>query len=259
MRLRPALFWPLVLIQLWFAHAIGYLAHEYAHSFTAWIVHYKANPLALNYGHLSLKNILLQADIDENVDYDPIFASGRGWLASLIAVSGVLIGNGISYIVSRLLYAKAKQKKMYGWSMFFFWVCVMSVGNFLCYVPIRTFATHADMATTAKGLGASPWLIAIVLGIPFAIALWHFFAKILPDAEAFLLPGALVSQRVFVLLTTYLVFGFFGSVGIHGYGGVAHWLSVISMYILFPVVSILCWPRSGAEGRSVSHAAEVIL
>jgi hypothetical protein len=68
MRLRPALFWPLVLIQLWVAHAIGYLAHEYAHSFTVWIVHYKANPLALNYGHLSLKNILLQADIDENVD-----------------------------------------------------------------------------------------------------------------------------------------------------------------------------------------------
>lgn len=61
MRLRPALFWPLVLIQLWFAHAIGYLAHEYAHSFTAWIAHSKANPLALNYGHLSLKNILLQA------------------------------------------------------------------------------------------------------------------------------------------------------------------------------------------------------
>jgi hypothetical protein len=257
MRLRPALFWPLVLIQLWFAHAIGYLAHEYAHSFTAWITHYKANPLALNYGHLSLKNILLQADIDENVNYDPIFASGRGWLASLIAVAGVLIGNGISYLVSRLLYAKAKQKKMYGWSMFFFWVCVMSVGNFLCYVPIRTFATHADMATTAKGLDASPWLITIVLGIPFAIALWHFFSKILPDAEAFLLPRALLSQRVFVVLTTFLVFVFFGCAGIHGYGSVSHWLSAISMYILFPVVSILCWPRSGAEGRGVSQAAEV--
>jgi hypothetical protein len=114
---------------------------------------------------VSLNNILLQADIDENVDYDPIFASGHGPLASLIAVAGVLIGNGISYLASRLLYAKAKQKKMYGWSMFFFWVCVMSVGNFLCYVPIRTFATHADMATTAKGLDVSPWMITLVLGI----------------------------------------------------------------------------------------------
>jgi hypothetical protein len=113
------------------------------------------------------------------------------------------------------------------------------------------------MATTAKGLDVSPWLIAIGLGIPFAVALRHFFAKILPDAEAFLLPGALLSQRVFVVLSTFLVFVFFGGAGMHGYGSVAHWLSVISMYILFPVVSILCWPRAGAESRSVSQAAEV--
>jgi hypothetical protein len=31
------------------------------------------------------------------------------------------------------------------------------------------------------------------------------------------------------------------------------------MYILFPVVSILCWPRSGGEGRDALQAAEVTL
>ena len=251
MRLRPALFWLLVLFQLWLAHAIGYMMHEYGHGFTAWIVHYKANPLALHYGHLSLNNILTQTDIDENVDYGPIFAAGRGPLASLIAVAGVLFGNGLSYIISRFFYAKARQREMHGWAMFFFWLCVMSVGNFLCYVPVRTFTTHADMATTAQGLGASPWLIALGLGVPFAVALWHFFAKILPDAEAFLLPEALLSQRVFVLLTTCLVFVFFGGSGLHGYGSPSHWLSAISVYILFPVVTIICWPRSG--GRSMAR------
>ncbi len=243
MRRRTALFWLLAVIQIWIAHAIGFFMHEYGHSFTAWLLHYKANPLALNYGHLNLDNLLWQSDIDENVDYTPIFAAGRGPLASLIAVAGVLIGNGISYIVSRLLYAKAKQRKMHPWAMFFFWLCVMSVGNFLCYVPIRTFTTHADMATTAQGLHASPWLIAVVLGIPFAIALWHFFAKILPDARTFLFPESLPSQWVFVLLTTYLVFDFFGGSGIRGYGSASRWLSVISVYVLFPVVTILCWPR----------------
>jgi hypothetical protein len=243
-------------MQVWIAHTLGYLIHEYAHSFTAWMLHYKANPLALHYGHLSLNNILTLGDIDENVDYDPIFASGHGPLASLIAVAGVLIGNGISYVVSRLFYAKAKHRKMQAWAMFFFWLCVMSVGNFLCYVPIRTFATHADMATTAKGLNASPWLIAVVLGVPFAIALWHFFAKILPDAEAFLLPDPLFSQRIFVLMTTFLVFVFFGSAGLHGYGSVSHWLSAISMYLLFPVVSILCWPRSGARVMTTQYNAK---
>jgi hypothetical protein len=243
MRLRPGFFWFLVIIQLWTAHAIGYLMHEYAHSFTAWLLHAKANPLALNYGHLSLENILFQSDIDENVDYAPVFAAGRDAVASFIAVAGVLLGNGASYIVSRVLYAKTRQKEMGAWAMFFFLLCVMSVGNFLCYVPIRTFTSHADMATTARGLHVSPWVIALLLGIPFACALWHFFAKILPDAETFLFPEAPLSQWMLVLLTTYLVFVFFGSAGAHGYGGVSHWLSVVSECILFPVVTILCWPR----------------
>jgi hypothetical protein len=243
MRPRTALFWLLALVQLWVAHAIGYLMHEYAHSFTAWLLHWKANPLALNYGRLNLKNIVFQADIDENVDYDPIFAAGRGPLASLIAVAGVLIGNGISYVVSRLLYRQARQKKMRAWAMFFFWICVMSVGNFLAYVPVRTFTTHADMATTARGLNVSPWVIAIVLGIPFAAAIWHFFVKILPDAEVFVFPEALLSQRVLVLVTTFLVFVFFGGAGIRNYGSVSHWLSAICEFILFPTVTILCWLR----------------
>jgi hypothetical protein len=243
MRPRTALLWLLIIVQLWLAHAIGYMIHEYAHSFTAWLFHAKANPLALNYGRLNRDNILLQADIDENVDYAPIFAAGRGPLASLIAVAGVLIGNGISYIAGRLLYGWARRKQMYAWTMFFFWICVMSVGNFLSYVPLRTFTTHADMATTAQGLHASPWLIALVLGIPFSIAIWHFFAKILPDAREFLFPDAPPSQQVLVLLTAFLVFVFFGSSGIRNYGSVSHWLSAISEFILFPVVALLCGPR----------------
>ena len=105
---RGRIFWKRVSAVLafsflfWLAHALGYLVHEYAHSFVAWLLRYKANPLALNYGHLSLDNVLTLGDIDENVDYDPIFAAGRGPLASLIAVAGVLFGNGIFYLLSRL-------------------------------------------------------------------------------------------------------------------------------------------------------------
>jgi hypothetical protein len=244
MRPRTTLIWLLVTVQLWLAHVIGYMMHEYAHSFTAWLLHYKANPLALNYGHFSLDNILFQSNIDENVDYVPIFAAGRGPLASLIAVAGVLIGNGISYLVSRFLYRRARQREMRAWAMFFFLLCVMSVGNFLSYVPMRTFTNHADMATTAQGLRVSPWVIAIGLGIPFALALWHFFARILPDAETFLFPESPFSQWVLVLLTTYLVFVFFGGSGIRNYASISHWLSVISESILFPIVTVVCWLRS---------------
>lgn len=240
MRQRTALIWLLAIFQLWLAHAIGFMMHEYAHSFTAWLLHFKTNPLALDYGHVNLDNLLFQEDIDENVDYAPIFAAGHGSLAAFIAVAGVLIGNGLSYILSRVSYARARERKSRGWAMLSFGVCLMSVGNFLSYVPVRTFATHADMATVERGLGVSAWVIAIVLGVPFAVAIWHFFAKILPDAEMFLFKNEPVLQGVLILLTTYLVFGFFGGSGFHNYGNVSYWLSAISKYGLFPLVTITC-------------------
>lgn len=51
---------------LWLAHALAYLVHEYSHSFMAWSFGYKATPFALDYGSLSLNNVLTLGDIDEN-------------------------------------------------------------------------------------------------------------------------------------------------------------------------------------------------
>jgi hypothetical protein len=122
-----------------------------------------------------------------------------------------------------------------------------NVGNFLCCVPVRTFATHGDMATLEKGLHASPWWIIIVLGIPFAIAIWHFFAKLLPDACGFFFAGKRIPQVALLVLSSFTVFVFaLGAAGIHGYGEVSHWISTFSACVLFPVVVILCWPRKSS-------------
>jgi len=225
----------------WLAHALGYLVHEYAHSFVAWVLRYKANPLALNYGHLSLDNVLTQGDIDENVDYDPIFAAGRGPLASLIAVAGVLFGNGIFYLLSRHFYTRAKEQGRRMLALFMFLFCMMNAGNFISYVPTRTFTTHADMFTVEKGLNISPWWVAIVLGIPFCIAAWHFFARILPGAMYFFFPHSKSGQLFLLFLTSFMFFEFFGRAGLHRYGEVSHWISMISISLLFPVSVLLSW------------------
>ena len=222
---------------------MGYLVHEYAHSFTAWAVEYKANPLALNYGHLNVGNLIFLSDIDENVDYDPIFAVRKGYLASLIAVAGVLFGNGFCYIASRKLYSIAKERKRNTLALFCFLLILMNAGNFLSYVPVRTFTTHADMFTVEKGLSISGWWVAIVLGLPFSIAIWHFFAKLLPDARRYLFPQRMIPQIVLTILSCYAMFDFFGLAGMNRYGAVSHWLSVVSLFVLFPVSLILCWPR----------------
>jgi hypothetical protein len=91
MRPRSLNVWLFAFFQLWLAHAIGYLVHEYAHSFTAWALHGMANPLALDYGRLRLENLLFLDDIDENVDYRTLFAAGRDHVAALSAVAGVCL------------------------------------------------------------------------------------------------------------------------------------------------------------------------
>ena len=145
--------------------------------------------MGLNFGQLTPRNIAFLLDIDENVEYGRMFAAGKGYLASLVAVAGVLFGNGLLYFAARRRYTVTKQRHRYVLALVAFLLCLMNVGNFLCYVPVRTFTTHTDMATLEKGLRASPWWIITVLGIPFAIAIWHFFAKLLPDACGFLFAG----------------------------------------------------------------------
>jgi hypothetical protein len=254
---KAILFWLLFVPLWWLGHALGYLTHEYAHSFTAWALGYKANPLALNYGHLTPQNVAFLLSIDENVEYGPIFAAGKGYLASLIAVAGVLFGNGVFYFVARGLYSFAKQWHRQVLGLFAFLFCLMNVGNFLCYVPVRTFTTHSDMATLEKGMHASPWWVAGVLGIPFAIAIWHFFATLLPDACALLLPGKPMQQVALVSLSSFTVFVFpFGAAGLQGYGEASHWISIFSSCALFPVVLILCWPRMTEAGTSPEQNSE---
>jgi hypothetical protein len=238
-------FWGLVVFLLWLTHAAAYLAHEYAHSFVAWVLGYKANPLALNYGHLDWNNVLTLGDIDENVDYGPIFAVCRGALASLIAVAGVLFGNGGFYLVSRWFYARAKREGGDRWALFWFLFCMMNAGNLMSYVPTRTFATHADMATVEKGLGISPWWVAAVLGVPFLVAVWHFVARLLPEAMRHFFPDSRVEQVVLLVVSCSMIFAFYGAAGLVRYGAVSHWMSVVSVCVLLPLSVIVYWPRVG--------------
>jgi len=244
---KLAILIPVLLFQLWLAHALAYLAHEYAHSFVAWALRCKANPLALDYGGLNFDNVVFLDDIDENVDYAPIFAAGHGPVAALIAVSGVLIGNGLFYLLSRRLYTTTKKRGHRMLALFMFLLCLMNVGNFISYVPARTFTTHADMVTVQQGLNISPWWIAIVLGIPFCAAMWHFFAAILPDAMRFFFPNTKVGEVLLLVLSAYMAFKFFGGSGFHRYGEASHWISAFSIYVLFPLSIVLCWPHGSTK------------
>jgi hypothetical protein len=241
--LKPGRSWPtfavVVALQIWLADAIVFFAHEYAHSTTAWLMGWKANPLALTYGHLTISNLLLQFEIDENVNYAPIFDAGHGWQAGIIAAAGVVIGNGVvTYFLSRWAYALAERRGSRLWAIFFYWALVASVGNFICYVPVRTFSYREDMHTVASGFACSPWWILIVLGIPFCIALVQFFGRLEPLAVRWLLPESAARRNTMVFLTAFAIFGFYGAAGWSTSGVVSHWISVFSVCVLVPVMTL---------------------
>jgi hypothetical protein len=127
----------------------------------------------------------------------------------------------------------------------------MNLGNFFDYVPIRAFAPTGDIAHIVQGLGISPWVVLVVLGVPTATAMWFFFARTLPMAL-----GRMAStsfERGFVVtLCVVIMFGYFGLVGIEGYGKISHVLSLLSL-CLIPVLLTLCWPtRRWVRARIVA-------
>lgn len=232
------------------AHHAALLPHEYAHSFMAWALGYKSNPLVIHWGVHSVTDVVLLLDINQRVDYAAMFARGDGLAATLVGFAGPGLANGALYLLSLWLLERPAVRGNTLLFTFVFWFNFMNVGNFYDYVPIRIFASHGDMAHIAEGLGVSPWMVLIVLGTPTALAMWFLFTRSLPEVLGHLASG--FRRRLVVQFSAIIMFGYFGLVGIEGYGTIAHWLSLLSLCAI-PVVTMLCWPtRAWMQSRMQS-------
>jgi hypothetical protein len=236
--------WPhflvLLLAQLWLAHALVFFAHEYAHTFTAWFLGWKSSPFDLHIPPSSMSLWLIQMGIDQNVNEAPIFAAGKGSHAAIIGLAGALIGNAlISYPLSRFAYAKAKRHASRGWAMLAYWVCTASVGNFIDYVPIRTFTLGGDMGSVQRGFGWSPWAVLVLFGIPTAIVLGYFLFRIVPVTINWIFPESAGQRAVMAIVTSFFMFAFFGAVGLLEGGPISHQMSVISVFFVAPIVAFV--------------------
>lgn len=236
--------WPiflvLVAVQIWAAHLVAFFMHEYAHAFTAWILGWKANPLDLHFPPVTPVVLAIQLGIDQNVDELAILAAGHGMQAGVIGLAGVVVGNAlISYPLSRLLYRRARAVGSRGWAMFAFWLTIASIGNLIDYVPIRTFTLEGDMGLVQRGFGWSPWVLLVVLGIPTFIVLVHFLVRIVPDTLDWLFPDDAGKRCLSACLAVAALFGFYGMVGLLEGGPYAYRMSMISVGIVLPVVSVV--------------------
>jgi hypothetical protein len=240
--------WPvflgLLVVQLWAAHACAFFAHEYAHSFMAWILGWKSNPLALNYAHPTLTVLLIQLGIDQNVDEAPIFASHHGMQAAIISAAGAVLGNAlIMYPLSRWGYSVAQRRAARGFAMFSYWLCVASVGNLIDYVPIRIFTDgtdlYQDMYAVERGLGWSPWTLLVAFGIPTALVLVYFLFRIQPETLRWLFPRSIAKRVFLALLTAFILFDFYGAAGWVEGGPISHKMSVLSVCVVAPIMAVV--------------------
>jgi hypothetical protein len=236
--------WPtlvvLIALQWWLAHAIVFFTHEYAHATVAWALGWKASPFDLHFPPVSLKLLLIQLGIDQDVNEAPIYAAGRGIDAGLIAIAGMVLGNGlITLPLSRLAWRRAQQRGARGWAMLAYWCSLASIGNLIDYVPIRTFTLESDMGSVQKAFGWSPWIVLLLLGVPTLIITVHFLARIVPASLTWLFPDSLSRRIVFAFLSMFALFGFYGAAGFLEGGETSRQFSTISVFLLIPLMTAL--------------------
>lgn len=224
-------------------HAIAYLTHEYSHSLTAWSLGWMSKPFGIDYGHPTLYNFLFLGDVDDNVDYAPIFASGHGLEAAAIALAGPFLGNGLLYfIVYGLIKRTAAGANRFG-TAFAYWLALMCAANVWSYVPLRAITTHADIALAAKGLHLSTWALFPFLAVPSLYIVQHFFHRTFPLCQGKIAHGSGNNFIILATLTAWWFFSFFSGDGLTGYGLVSQLLCIASRYLLVPFCMLYLMSR----------------
>ncbi|MGB6976266.1 MAG: hypothetical protein WBE18_02255 [Gammaproteobacteria bacterium] len=237
-KIKLILLTPLLIL---LAHYLAMLPHEYAHSFMAWLLGYKSNPLALTYGGTSWLNLLLLAHMDENVNYSMIFSAGHGYHVALIAFAGAGIANGLMFILSLWLLTKQSIRQHAYLYYFLFLFNLMNIGNLYAYVPIRTFTTHGDAVHFETGLGISPWWVYAFGGYIVAFLIWHFFTKTMIAAFTTLEIKSTSFRAGLMMICVAILFGFFGMPGFFNYGDISYFLSATSL-LAIPGLVVALWP-----------------
>jgi len=228
------------------AHALAYLSHEYSHSLTAWLLGWMKEPFGIDYGPATVYNVIFLGDVSDNVDYTPIFASGHGASAALIALAGPFVGNGLLYFIVYGLTLTSFVKSRRFCLIFLYWLALLCADNVWGYVPIRTITTHADIALAAQGLGLSTWVLFPFVMVPSGYITWHFFCRMFPKVYETITAGAYGNLALLIAFAAFWYFSFFGADGLSGsYGLISQILSVVSRYLLFPLCVVYLSSRYG--------------
>jgi hypothetical protein len=238
---KSLLIWTVPFVLL--THYVAVFPHELTHSFFAWFLGYKSNPLNIQYGGTGLSNLLLLSGVDENVDYQQIFQQNPYHVA-LIAFAGPGIANGGMFLLSYWLLQKQQIHDRLYLYYFLLWFNLMNIANLFDYIPFRTFTPvnwDTDMSNLERGLNISPWVVYVVGGYLVLFVIWQFFSKTLVESYVYLGLSSLWIRSFLLISMVLVMFGYFSSAGLRGYGEISTFLSMTSRWIC-PAIIAFCWP-----------------
>ncbi|MFB2598980.1 hypothetical protein ACEXQE_14410 [Herbiconiux sp. P17] len=241
---------PLLLL---LTHYLAAIPHEFTHSFVAWMLGIKSDPLVITWGGDSIANILLLIDIDEHVDYKTALADGRFAAVAITALAGPLLANGGLYLIWRWVIGRAAVRARPVLSYVVFWLLVMNLANIWCYIPMRAFASNGDFVHFIWATNASPWLMYIIVGYLVVWGLFDFYRRVLPCT----LEAATVTPRparaIVLIVATAVIFGYFAIPGFVESDPVSQVIAGTSVLLIPPIV-LLQWGRAVVEplGRAAS-------
>ncbi|MET0745836.1 MAG: hypothetical protein ABWY78_20865 [Microvirga sp.] len=239
---RPAVLLAVTPLLILLAHAAAVLPHEFGHSFMAWALGIKPDPLAIHWGGTSLVNVLLLVHIDENVDYAAALHAGDDWRVALVAFAGPGLANGGLYLVSRWMVGNRIVRSPFtAWCLF--WFLFMNLANLFDYVPIRTFSPWDDVAHFRWATGVSPWAVYITGGYAVLAAVIDFYARVLPASLNACGLDQPTQRAAVVLVATMLLFGYFAIPGFLVPDDVSHVIAGTSIMSIPLVLWAMLTPR----------------
>ncbi|WP_207835988.1 hypothetical protein [Williamsia soli] len=225
-------------------HYLTVIPHEYSHSFMAWIVGIKSNPLLIDWGGTGAWNLFLLAHIDENVDYTQALAAGDHWQVALAAFAGPGIGNGLGYVVARLMIKRRPIVSRPWVALWLFWYLFFCVANLYDYVPLRVFADDGDVTHFVLGWQIDRWWIYTIVGY---LVLWivvDFYRSVLPSSlQAIGFESFTLARAAMLVAVTLWLFGYFALPALMEEDSVSLFMGRTSL-ALIPVVVVAAWNRS---------------
>lgn len=226
-------------------HFLILYMHEFSHSFMAYFLSAKENPLDIIWGRG-----IFGVACDESVDYRTLFQAGKGTTAATIAFAGPL-SNIILFATTAVLIS-LRQIKARPWVYnTVFWTLAITFIMIFEYVFTRSFMTGDDFGNIEHGLGLTPYSIFIPGTILGLFGLWYILTVLVPGHYRIVTPFDLPKQYTTLASVSFVFFLLYIGVRINAYPSAPEWLfGFIGIFALFITPVLVSPMRKWVQART---------